>query len=271
VGRKRLVAEYGAVQGGVGIKEIGTSFNPALGFVNRRGIRDYKGELGYTYRPVGSALRSLYTGTNVQQIENLFDGELQSEVSQLRLELENQTTDKLSLRYQNEKEGVRLPFEIFEGVVIPPGDYSFDQMRAGISTGPHRRFVTSASYAAGDFYDGEIATISTSVEWIPFPSFRASISYDYNDVELPQGDFVLRLERVGLDYIMSSKLSWVNLIQYDNATETTGFNSRLHWIPEAGRELFIVLNHNLEDFDRDGVNHSDTADFTIKYRHTFRY
>jgi len=258
-------------KGGVGIKEIGTSFNPALGFVNRRGIRDYKGELGYTYRPVGSALRSLYTGTNVQQIENLFDGELQSEVSQLRIELENQTTDKLSLRYQNEKEGVRLPFEIFEGVIIPPGDYSFDQMRAGISTGPHRRFVTSASYAAGDFYDGEIATISTSVEWIPFPSFRASISYDYNDVELPQGDFVLRLERVGLDYIMSSKLSWVNLIQYDNATETTGFNSRLHWIPEAGRELFIVLNHNLEDFDRDGVNHSDTADFTIKYRHTFRY
>ena len=258
-------------KGGVGIKEIGTSFNPALGFVNRRGIRDYKGELGYTYRPVGSALRSLYTGTNVQQIDNLFDGELQSEVSQLRVELENQTTDKLSLRYQNEKEGVRLPFEIFEGVIIPPGDYSFDQMRAGISTGPHRRFVTSASYAAGDFYDGEIATISTSVEWIPFPSFRASISYDYNDVELPQGDFVLRLERVGLDYIMSSKLSWVNLIQYDNATETTGFNSRLHWIPEAGRELFIVLNHNLEDFDRDGVNHSDTADFTIKYRHTFRY
>jgi cellulose/xylan binding protein with CBM9 domain/uncharacterized protein DUF5916 len=258
-------------KGGFGIKEIGASFNPALGFVNRRGIRDYTGELGYTYRPLGSGLRALYTGANVQHIENVFDGQLQSEVSQLRVELENQTTDKLTLRYQNEKEGVRLPFEIFEGVVIPPGDYSFDQIRAGVSTGPHRRVVTSASYAAGDFYDGKIDTVSASVEWIPFPQFRASISYDYNDVELPQGDFVLRLERVGLDYIMSSKLSWVNLIQYDNATETTGINSRLHWVPEAGRELFIVLNHNLEDFDRDGVNHSDTADFTIKYRHTFRY
>ncbi|HEX7236068.1 MAG TPA: sugar-binding protein [Gammaproteobacteria bacterium] len=258
-------------KGGVGIKEIGASFNPALGFVNRRGIRDYTGELGYTYRPLGSTLRSLYTGANVQHIETLFDGRLQSEVSQLRVELENQTTDKLTLRYQNEKEGVRLPFEIFEGVIIPPGDYSFDQLRAGVSTGPHRRFVTSASYAAGDFYDGDIATVSTSVEWIPQPHFRASISYDYNDVRLPQGDFTLRLERLGLDYIMSAKLSWVNLIQYDNATETTGINSRLHWVPEAGRELFIVLNHNLEDFDRDGVSHSDTADFTIKYRHTFRY
>ncbi len=258
-------------KGGLGIKEIEASFNPALGFVNRRGIRDYTGELGYTYRPLGSSLRALYTGANVQHIENLVDGRLQSEVSQLRAELENQTTDKLTLRYQNEKEGVRVPFEIFEGVIIPAGDYSFDQMRAGVSTGPHRRVVTSASYAAGDFYDGEIATVSTSVEWIPFPRFRASISYDYNDVQLPQGDFALRLARTGIDYIMSAKLSWVNLIQYDNATETTGINSRLHWIPEAGRELFIVLNHNLEDFDRDGRNHSDTADFTIKYRHTFRY
>ena len=147
----------------------------------------------------------------------------------------------------------------------------FDQLRAGVSTGPHRRFVTSAAYAAGDFYDGEISTVSTSVEWIPVPRFRAMLAYDYNDVELPQGDFVVRLARAGLDVIMSAKLSWVNLVQYDNASRTTGVNSRLHWIPDAGRELFIVLNHNLEDFDRDGRNHSDFADFTIKYRHTFRY
>ena len=27
---------------------------------------------------------------------------------------------------------------------------------------------------------------------------------------------------------------------------------RLHWIPEAGREVFFVINQNLEDFDLDG-------------------
>ena len=50
-------------------------------------------------------LRSLYTGANVQHIENL-DGRLQSEVSQLRVELENQTTDKLTLEI-SEREGGR--------------------------------------------------------------------------------------------------------------------------------------------------------------------
>jgi hypothetical protein len=257
-------------KGGVGIKEVQANFYPALGFINRRDIRDYTGELGYTYRPSGRALRTLFTGANIQRIQNL-DGGLQTEVSQLRVELENQTTDKLSLRYQNQKEGVSEPFEISDGVIIPSGDYSFDQVRAGVSTGPHRRFVTSASYATGGFYDGDLDNVNVSVEWIPVPRFRGQISYDYNDVKLPQGDFVVRLARVGVDVIMSAKLSWVNLVQYDNVSETTGINSRLHWIPEAGRELFIVLNHNLEDFNSDGSFHSDTADFTIKYRHTLRY
>ena len=257
-------------KGGVGVKEVEANFNPALGFINRRNVRDYTGELGYTYRPLGSGLRSLYTGANVQQIENL-DGGLQSEVSQLRVELENQTTDKLTFRYQNEKEGVRQPFEIFRGVVILPGDYSFDQLRVGVSTGPHRRFVTTASYASGDFYLGKLDNVSAQVEWIPRPRFRAVLSYDYNDVELPQDDFAVRLARAGIDVIMSAKLSWVNIIQYDNLSRTTGVNSRVHWIPEAGRELFVVLNHNLEDLDDDSRFHSDTAELTIKYRHTFRY
>jgi hypothetical protein len=73
---------------------------------------------------------------------------------------------------------------------------------------------------------------------------------------------------------MSARLSWVNIVQYDNASRTVGINSRIHWIPEAGRELFVVLNHNLDDpvelgfqpFDDDF--HSATADLTIKYRHS---
>jgi hypothetical protein len=46
-------------KGGVGIKEVQANFNPALGFINRLDIRDYTGELGYTYRPSGRAWRAL--------------------------------------------------------------------------------------------------------------------------------------------------------------------------------------------------------------------
>ena len=106
---------------------------------------------------------------------------------------------------------------------------------------------------------------------MPTPHFRALIGYQYDDVELTQGDFKSRLARLGLDAIYSARLSWTNLLQYDNATETLGINSRIHWIPQAGREMFIVLNHNLEDLDLDNRFHSAVSDFSFKFNYTFRF
>jgi hypothetical protein len=71
--------------------------------------------------------------------------------------------------------------------------------------------------------------------------------------------------------VFSSTVSWVTLLQYDNFSETVGINSRLHWIPQAGREAFIVLNHGLQDFDRDDTFKSANADLTLKYSYTFRF
>jgi hypothetical protein len=258
------------IRGGVGIKEVEQNFNPALGFVNRKNIQDLTAELGYTYRPTGRRVRSVYSGATLHRIERL-TGSLQSEVAKFRVNLENQSGDALKFTYQNEKEGLLKPFEISEGVIIQPGDYTFDQLIVGVGTGPQRRVVANASIGSGEFYDGDRDTISADLELKPSPHFRAFIGYEYNDVELPTGDFKLRLVRLGLDAVFSSTLSWTNLLQYDNDSETAGINSRIHWRPQAGRDLFIVLNHNLEDLDRDNEFHSEFADFSVKFNYTFRF
>jgi hypothetical protein len=54
-------------------------------------------------------------------------------------------------------------------------------------------------------------------------------------------------------------------------SDTAGVNMRLHWIPQAGREVFFVINQNLEDFDTDGSFHSLTTDYTAKVSYTFRF
>ena len=66
-------------------------------------------------------------------------------------------------------------------------------------------------------------------------------------------------------------MSWSTLIQYDNATETVGVNTRFHWIPQAGREAFIVLNHNLHDAELNNRFESALADLAIKFSYTFRF
>lgn len=97
------------------------------------------------------------------------------------------------------------------------------------------------------------------------------MSYQYNEIDLRGGSFVTRIARVTLEAVFSSTLSWINLIQYDNVSETIGVNSRLHWIPRAGREAFLVLNHNLADPDRDNGFVSSFSELTLKYSYTFRF
>jgi hypothetical protein len=72
-------------------------------------------------------------------------------------------------------------------------------------------------------------------------------------------------------YSFSATLSWTNLIQYDNISENLGINSRLHWIPKAGQQAFIVLNWGLIDPDKDNSFDSTLADLSLKFNYTFRF
>jgi hypothetical protein len=50
-----------------------------------------------------------------------------------------------------------------------------------------------------------------------------------------------------------------------------GFNSRLHWIPKAGQQAFVVLNWGLIDPDNDNRFDSTLADLSLKFNYTLRF
>ena len=264
----------------VGIKEVQENFNPALGFVNRSGIRESSVEIGWTQRySEESRIRTILMRAGLQRVE-LIDGGLQTEVLDARvLSITNQAGDNFRLIYRGTKEVLREPFTIWDPdpssgeqpITIPIGEYSYVTPTYVIETEASRRLSGRIAYRTGDFFGGDRENVDVQMTWFPSRHFRTFLSYSYNEFELPEGDFTLRLARLGLDFIFSNTLSWTNLVQYDNDTEILGINSRLHWIPEAGREAFIVLNHNLADIDRDDTFHSSLADFSIKFSYTFRF
>ncbi len=47
----------------------------------------------------------------------------------------------------------------------------------------------------------------------------------------------------------SPDLDWFNFVQFDDASDSLGWNSRLRWIVTPGEELFVVWNQTVE---RDG-------------------
>ena len=49
-----------------------------------------------------------------------------------------------------------------------------------------------------------------------------------------------------LGIFFTPDISWTSLIQWDNVTNNFDLNSRLRWIVEDGREIFIVLNQGFK-------------------------
>ncbi len=252
-------------------KKVEDNFNPALGFVSRLGVRDTAANVGYTYRPDGGALQSIFFSLEGQRIEELSGGLQSQKVSLTPLNLTTNTGDVLFLRSNFEKEVLISPFQIYPGVVIPVGEYTFQNHGIEVRSANFRKVTGRLAYIEGSFYSGDQARLFGNVTWQPSPKFRTNLGFNITDVELPEGDFTTRLITAGVDYVFSSSLSWVNLIQYDNISETAGINMRLHWIPEIGKEMFFVINHTLEDYDLDNRFHSINSDVTVKFSYTFRY
>jgi hypothetical protein len=263
-------------RGGIQYKQIEENFNPALGFVSRSNIKDITVDGGYTWYPKNSYFQEIFTGVDVERISLLGNGGLQSQVILGRIvEIQNNTRDSFNIHYTHTKEVITAPFSIYEDInkeiIVPTGTYNFGETSATLSTGSQRDLVGELTVSYGDFYDGTRTNLAGGLTWIQSRYFTMSASYDWNDISIPQGDFITRLARISTEVTFSPTLYWINLVQYDNVSEVIGLNARLVWIPKAGQEGLIVFNHSWQDEDKDNGFRSRLSDINVKLSYTFRF
>jgi len=260
-------------RGAFATRRVEANFYPALGFTSRTGVRDYSGQIAYTHRPARGYWQSLFFNLDGQRIEGL-NGRLQSQqIGLTPIQMYNRTNDMLYIRSNFETEVLEVPFEIRPGTIIPVGRYSTDDHGVEWGFSAHRRLSGRIARTDGGFYNGNRVRTFGNFTWVPSPRFRTGVGFNLQEIDLPveNGQFTTRIVNTNFDIVFSSKLSWTNLIQYDNVSEIVGLNLRLNWIPEAGRELFFVVNHNLQDFDEDNHFRSLASDVVAKASYTFRF
>ncbi len=263
------------LRGAFTYKEVGRNFFPAMGFVSRAGIRDKWAGMGYVWRFADSTIISTNTEVDVLQVSDIDTRERLTEVFAVRQETETQGRDLLKLFFLDTKDRLILPFTIYSTpgrqVVVPVGDYRFAEYGFDIETGAQRRYSGKVNFRTGEFYDGDRLNAGGEFTWKPSRHFLLTAAYDWNRIELPYGEFITRLTRLTAEVAFSSRINWINLVQYDDVSEVFGWHSRLQWIPRAGQEFFLVLNRSFEDFNKDNSFHSVTSELTAKASYTFRF
>ena len=249
---------------------IGENFNPALGFVNRSGIRSFDTGVRYRIRPKTGMWRALNSRIDFFHVTDM-QGEVLSQKTKLRpISFYSHQDDFIFIDLERNREVVRDEFDLFGRLNIPAGDYRFDRVRAEIATGMQRPLRVVLSVQDGGFFGGDRLEKFVEFQWRQSAYFFMGLAFTENVVDLPSGSFTSHLASLRTDIAFNSKWSWSNFMQYDNTSETFGVNSRLRYIPEAGQELMLVVNHGGVV---DAANHlsSVQSDKVLKVSYTFRY
>ncbi len=249
--------------------EFGEDYNPALGFANRTGIREYRANLRRRFRPEGSWVR--FTDHFIEgRITTDRDDSLESiNVNGRILDVFNQAGDFISFRAEGRTEVLNADFEIFPGIVVPKDRYGFGRGTIALGTDDSRPVSVEVTYGIGSFFSGDIRALLSTIELRPSPHLFTSVVFEQNQIRLPEGDFTTRVVRFTFNVSFTPDISWDNLIQWDDVSDSLGWNSRLRWIVEPGRELVFVLNQGMSTEGRAFQRIQTELRFNVSW--TFRF
>ncbi len=256
-----------------GYRQIGSDFNPEVGFLNRREYRQVNARILRHIRTDGTPwFREFRPHVSWNQFWSL-DGFSESYVVHIdnHFAFENGAFFQLP-GFNFTGEGLEEPFEIHPGIIIPPGSYHNVDWEFRANTNRGAPLSLSGGWNLGGFYSGTRFSPNATVQYRFQDVFAASMRASYFDIRLDEGDFTTAVVGLNASYAFTPRLYVQANLQYNDDTEDLGTNIRLGWLDTAGTGLFIVYNDTeyLGSLERpDILRRPQQRQLVIKYTKLF--
>ncbi len=247
---------------------IGDAFDPALGFVPRKGINNFRAGVTYAPRPKWKWLRQMRNQFFTTYIADL-DGNWESyRIFTAPINWRLESGDRVEANYMPRGERLVEPFEIADNVSIPEGSYHFTRYRLEWELAAKRKINGQLTWWFGNFYGGDLHELEGTLNLNPSSILNFEFIANHNIGRLPVGDFEQTLLGFRVRYNASTDLQLNSFIQFDTDSNTLGINARIHWIFHPQGDLFLVFNHNTFD----GVERWEviSQQLLLKARYNFR-
>jgi Domain of unknown function (DUF5916) len=249
-------------------RRIGDAFDPAMGFVPRKAIKEYRASVTWLPRPEWSWLRYMRNELFLTLVTDLQDQWESYRVFTAPINWRFESGDRVEANWVRQGERLTDPFEISEGVVIPPGEYQWNRYRLEASLASKRMVSGQFTWWFGDFYGGTLNQYEAEVTLKPSATFTMQLTATRNEGDLPQGEFLQELIGTRLNVNFSPDLQISTFVQYDDESSEVGANTRLRWTFHPQGELFLVYNHNLQKIDDRW--RKDSNEFIVKVQYAIR-
>ena len=251
-------------------REFGDEWDPAVGFVQRRGIRRANPVVQFSPRPDWFAsVRNLEFRVYHEHLSDLHNRLLTRETGLQLLGVVYDSGDRFDLRRNFRFEVLDAPFDIHPDVVLPVGKYRFDDWELRAESASHRRLSGSASVTMGQFWSGDRSAVVLALTTRPLPGVTATTEWEHEDVDLFEGRFKTNLVRLLGSWHASPWVAFDGNVQYDTVTSVTGLYTRVRWILRPGRDFYFVYAENWRSTADRFVTLARGVTTKINYTHRF--
>jgi hypothetical protein len=230
---------------------VGRHFRPEVGFLSRPGgFRKGEALIFHRYRPADLAgLLEIRPHASYNGYWNP-DGSQQSGFAHIDTHWEWRNGYEVHTGMNLTREGVAAPFEIFPGVLVPPGRYDHREAQLVVTTDEGARVRGRLRVVVGGFFGGDRVAVTPGVRVRLGDTLNADFSVARNDIDLPWGRFHTTLGRARLSYSFTPRLFAQALVQYNDRAHLWSSNLRVGWLQQSNTGLFIVYNdsHPLDGY-----------------------
>ena len=220
-------------------RHVGEDFNPTVGFVRRRDIRQSYATVGLHPRPPVPGIQEVNPWVEIDYVQDL-ESILVTRTRTAGFGISFLDGSGLTLSYADRFERLREPFRVSREATVPVGRYDFGSGSVQYRSAPGRALSGFVRVERGGFFDGTLTSLSGGLVWRPNHHLSLDLSANHNNISLPDGAFTADVFGGRVDYGFSTKLFASAFVQYNAAQDQFVTNVRLNYLYSPLSDVFLV-------------------------------
>jgi hypothetical protein len=253
-----------------GYSQVGSRFNPEVGFLPRRGYRRPEARVFLQYQPKQWPwIRRISPHVSYDAYHDIVTGDLQTARAHLHFfEIQPANGGRFGNFVDVSSDNPLVPFTVYntagKRVVIPPGKYTWNQFASEYFTDPSAVLFGTIRHRIGGFYDGDFQSVELTSGARLGTRFTSSLGWTWQQAELPGGTFTTNLIPLKASYAFTTLASVQALLQYNSQSSQFSSNIRLALLNRSGTGLFVVYNDRRDTTDFNPLETLGRS-FIVKY------
>lgn len=122
--------------------------------------------------------------------------------------------------------------------------YNYVNFEGNIVTDLRKRVFLNLNPIIGQYYDGNIASFSGTLNYRFMPYGLLAMNYSYNNIKVSKGKNQVYVLGPNLDLTLNKKLFFTNYLQYNSQLNNLNINSRLQYRYAPVSDFFLVYTDN---------------------------